>query len=97
MTYRTIVPLIVATLLGAPAFAQSQGQRPSEDNSTSAAVIEERYQRVYRQRALGRKLGAMEYQRLARQRAKVNELIERAEAGQTVTTDDVDRALGLTR
>jgi hypothetical protein len=41
------------------------------------------------------KRGAMESQLRAPQRTEVEPLIERAEAGQAVTTAEVDRALGL--
>lgn len=97
MRCRTIV-LVVAMLLSTPVFAQSQTR--SEEDRTSAAAIEERYKRVYRQyrqQTLGRKRGSMDYQQPAPQKKRVQELIERAEAGETVTTEEVDRALGLTR
>lgn len=95
MTYRTIALLVVATLLSTSALAQSQSQ--SQEQTTSVPAIEQRYAKAYRQQTLGRKLGAMDYQRLARQRAEVQALIERVEAGQNVTPGDVDRALEMAR
>ena len=84
-------------MLASPGIWAEEGPAQSQEG-TSAAAIRARYSRVYRQyrqRTLGRKLGAMESRRLAPQRRNVEELIERAEAGQTVTTAEVDRALGL--
>ena len=97
MTGRTFAWCVAAMALSTPALAQTQTQPQARtQDATSAAAIRQRYSEV-RQQNRGLKLGAMERQRFAVDRKKVEELIERAEAGQIVTTEEVDRALGLTR
>ena len=94
MTSRTIASLLVgAILLSGAAVASAQGQ----DRGASVAALEKRRAEVVRQHTRGRKLTASDYRQMSQQRARVQELIDRLEAGQSVTPQEMDRALALPR
>jgi hypothetical protein len=63
--------------------------------STDVASVERRRNEVLNRDTLGRKLSAAEYQELNRQRYEVDGLIARMRAGQQVSSESVDRALGI--
>lgn len=63
--------------------------------STDVASVEHRRNEVLNRDTLGRKLSAAEYQELNRQRYEVDELIARMRAGHQVSSESVDRALGI--
>ena len=93
MMVRTIAFLVGAILLSGPMLASAQ----QHGQSAAIADLRKRQSNVERQRAnVATKLSAADYQRLGRQRARVQALIDRMEAGQSVSPDEIDRALGLT-
>lgn len=93
MMVRTIAFLVGAILLSGPMLASAQTQ---QDQSAAIDALKKRQSNVERQRTpVATKLSAMDYQRLSRQRARVQALIDRMEAGQSVSPDEIDRALGL--
>ena len=90
MTARTIALLVGAFLLSGTTVASAQGQ----DKSSAPSSLERRAE-VARQHNLGRKLTASDYRQLSQQRARVQKLIDRLEAGQSVTPQEMDRAVAL--
>jgi hypothetical protein len=96
MMSRTIAFLVGAILLSGPLLASSV--RAEQTHSAAIADLKKRQAAVERQRAnVATKLSAADSQQLSKQRARVQELIDRMEAGQDVTSDEIDRALGLSR
>ena len=63
--------------------------------TTDVASVEQRRDQVLKRNLVGRKLTAADYQELRRQRTQVDALIARMRAGHPVSSESVDRALGL--
>ena len=96
MTSRVIACLVGAIVLSGPLLASSA--RAEQTHSAAIADLKKRQAAVERQRAnVATKLSAADYQQLSQERVRVQELIDRMEAGQEVTPDEIDRALGLSR
>ena len=96
MMSRTIAFLVGAILLSGPLLASSA--RAEQTHSAAIADLKKRQAAGERRRAnVATKLGAADSQQLSKQRTRVQELIEHMEAGQEVTPDEIDRALGLSR
>ena len=85
--------LIGAMLVCGSALADTQAQGKAAD----AATLKQRVEAVQRRTPVATKLSAADYQRLARQKAAVDALVQRMEAGQPVTTQEIDQALELSR
>ena len=96
MMSRTIAFLVGAILLSGPLLASSAWAE--QTHSAAIADLKKRQAAEERQRAnVATKLSAADSQQLSKQRARVQELIDRMEAGQEVSPDEIDRALGLSR
>jgi hypothetical protein len=63
--------------------------------TTDVARVEARRDQVLNRNLVGRKLTASDYRELRRQRSEVDRLISRMRAGHPVSSESVDRALGL--
>ena len=92
MKYRILACVVCAIALGIPAVVGAQG------DPGAAAALKERQARVARQRAdVATKLSAADHALLREQEKRVQELIDRLEAGKQVSPREIDEALDLSR
>ena len=90
---KAIAFLIGAMLVCGSALADTQTQSKAAD----AATLKGRVEAAQRRPPVATKLGAADYERVARQKTAVDALVQRMESGQSVTTQEIDRALELSR
>lgn len=92
MSNRTIAYFVGALLLSGPMTAGAEGQARAED----IGAVKQRYAEVLGRTPVATKMSAADYQRLRQQRREVDALVARMEAGRPVSTEEIDRVLGLT-
>jgi len=106
MRYRSIALFVAASSLAMPVLAQTYRTYPTQTTTTTTRTatsdptvtkeeLEHQYVTVADQReSRATKLSAEDYRELARQRAELHRLMRRIDAGDTVSANEVDRALG---
>ncbi len=93
MRHKGIALLVAGMLLSAPALsgAQSQG---SQDRTATIAALEQRAEALERTPA---NPGAVRRQEIDQERAQIQQLIGRLQAGQPVDPKELDQILGRLR
>jgi hypothetical protein len=92
MSNKTIAIIVAGMLLSAPALAREQSQR-GEDERATIRALESRAHTLQR-RAGPQRIGAVERDRITKQRKEIQDLIDRLESGQPVDSQELDRVLG---
>ena len=92
MKYRILACLVFTIALGAPTLVGAQGSR----DPGAVAALKERQAKVTRQRShVATKPSAADRRELRELDARVRKLIERLEAGEAVSAQEIDEAFGL--
>jgi hypothetical protein len=95
MNHRTLAWFAIGMLASAPALAKERGdhRHHGDYRSTTIEMLKHRDDALQRQATVIR-VGAVEREQIAFQRARIDDLIDRLEAGRDVDRHELDRALG---
>lgn len=90
MWHKAATLLVAGMLLSTPAPSEAQSQS-SQDRTATITALEQRAEALERAPA---NPGAVRRQQIAKERAQIQELIKRLQAGQPVDPKELDQVLG---